>query len=75
MGVAIKNDGCAHADTCFECPLPDCSPISRDVGAAQLRRSRRRHAREMRAAGHSIPTIAARFGISTRTVQRMLRGR
>ncbi|MBM3957200.1 MAG: helix-turn-helix domain-containing protein, partial [Gemmatimonadetes bacterium] len=68
-----RDDGCELWSCCLECPLPMCkyddpgwfqreNRRSRDEAIVRLRREQR----------VSVPEVAARFGVSTRTVHRVL---
>ena len=66
--------GCDAAAHCLECPLPRCRY---DVpGGIRVLRNVPRDAgiREARARGESVALIGARFGVSRRTVFRVLAG-
>jgi hypothetical protein len=67
-----RDDGCDVAARCLDCPLPVCKYD--DPGWLQREN---RHDRDVeilrrRDQGQPIPAIAHRFGLSTRTVHRVL---
>ena len=68
-----RDDGCDVSRSCLNCPLPICKYDDPDY----LRRTAR-GARDgaivdvRRREGLSVPALAARFGVSTRTVHRVL---
>ncbi|MBI4297983.1 MAG: helix-turn-helix domain-containing protein [Chloroflexi bacterium] len=68
-----QDEGCDLHPSCLGCPLPLCrydDPGGRRSGP---RAFRDREIRRLRRLGHPIPALARRFGISTRTVHRILR--
>lgn len=71
--MAFRDTGCDVHPACLTCPLPQCrydepgwrqreERLERD---AEIARMRARH-------GLSVEELAARFGVSTRTVHRVL---
>ena len=69
-----KDDGCGVSSSCLNCPLPQCKyddPAGYYQGLRQDRDSRVMEAwqRERPA----VPELAQRFGLSQRTVYRILR--
>ena len=67
-----RDEGCDLAPACLECPLPTC--IYDLPRGKQKRRSELRSEgiATLRAQGRSTREIAQAFGVSTRTVQRIL---
>ena len=67
-----KDMGCTQFPSCLSCPLPRCiEEVSR--GRQRLWMSARaRRMAELRTSGNSVKDIARLFGVSSRTVQRML---
>ncbi len=69
-----KDEGCEFADSCLECPFPEC--IYDEPGGKQrwLKRLRAREmARLFTVDGKGVKELAKMFGISQRTVQRALK--
>lgn len=68
-----RDDGCEIHRSCLDCPLPMCKYD--DPGWIQ-RESRRSRDEAIIRARHEeeapVPSIASRFGVSTRTVHRVL---
>ena len=68
-----RDDGCEVCRSCLECPLPMCKYDDPGWLQRESRRSRDEAIlRARRGEGLSVPVVAARFGISTRTVHRVL---
>lgn len=68
-----RDEGCELHPTCLGCPLPQCrydDPGGRQFGP---RRHRDREVRRLHDQGLSVFEIAHRFGISVRTVYRIVR--
>jgi len=68
-----RDNGCDMCGSCLVCPLPMCKYD--DPGWLQRENRRSRDEAIMAARseeGLSVPVIAARFGVSTRTVHRVL---
>jgi hypothetical protein len=70
-------DGCRVAQTCFECPLPDCQYEMRVSSATYLRDQRLIAAfQQHRQSGESVPKAAAltakELGTSDRSIYRAL---
>jgi len=69
-----QDEGCEFAESCLNCPLPVC--IYDEPGGKQ-RLLKRRRAREMSrlftTEGKGIKELAQIFGVSQRTVQRVLK--
>ena len=63
-----RDDGCNLAPSCLNCPLPVCKYDSPQV-ELRLRNDRFRKARKR---GMSHASLAAKFGISVRTVSRII---
>lgn len=68
--------GCQEAPSCLRCPLPRCrydqeaEAERRQEAAARDRRIRSLRRRE----GLGVGELARRFGLTTRTIRRILRG-
>ena len=68
-----RDSGCEMCGSCLECPLPMCKYD--DPGWLQRESRRSRDEAILRARREEalpVPVVAARFGISTRTVHRVL---
>ena len=68
-----RDDGCEVSPSCLRCPLPQCKHDEpgwylREQRAQRDRTMSRLHSRE----GLSVPLLAHRFGVSKRTVFRVL---
>lgn len=68
------DDGCEVSPSCLSCPLERCRYDVPGGLAAVAREARAGTIRELYAAGEPVGAIAARFGISKRTVFRALGG-
>jgi AraC-like DNA-binding protein len=69
-----RDDGCEVSPSCLSCPLPRCKYD--DPGWLQrLRREERDREviRTRRSEGLTVPQLASRFGVSQRTIFRILR--
>lgn len=67
-----RDDGCEVNPSCLTCPLPRCRYEEPGGLRAILNESRDREMVELRARGVSVDSIANRFGVSRRTVFRVL---
>ena len=72
-----RDDGCEFADSCLNCPFPEC--IYAQPGGKQrwLKRLRDKEVLRMfTTQGKRVKELALMFGVSRRTIQRILkRGR
>jgi len=69
-----KDEGCELAESCLNCPFPRCIyDVPR--GKQQLLKSRRDRQilHQFQEEGRGVKELAAAFGISRRTVQRVLK--
>jgi DNA-binding CsgD family transcriptional regulator len=69
-----KDEGCDLADSCLECPFPQCvyeQPRGRQRWLKQLRD--REISRLFISQGKGVKELAVMFGVSPRTVQRALK--
>ena len=70
-----RDDGCDVSTSCLSCPLPWCKY---DDPAAYHRGRREGRVREVlqvkRDLGTTVPQLAQRFGLSQRTIHRILEG-
>lgn len=71
--MTYRDEGCELAPRCLECPLPRCK-YDEPGGARRLRVETRDHALvcAWRAEGLSVNELARRFGVSRRSVFRIL---
>ena len=68
-----RDEGCSLAKTCLDCPFPECAyDLPRGRQRALLKLRDRTIARQ-RNAGWKPATLAQKFGVSERTVDRILR--
>lgn len=68
-----RDDGCEVCRSCLECPLPMCKYDDPGWLQRESRRSRDEAIlRARREEGLSVPAVAVRFRVSTRTVHRVL---
>lgn len=67
-----RDDGCEVSESCLTCPLPRCRYEEPGGLRAILNESRDRKIIELRARGVSVDALASRFGVSRRTVFRVL---
>ena len=67
--ITLPDDGCERSPSCLSCPLPVCKydeqPLKQHV-------SRNDRIRKMRKKGAPVDGVAAAFGISVRSVHRIL---
>lgn len=69
-----SDEGCALSPSCLKCPLPRCRHDEQPGGVRAVTRLRDRALLRQRAlSGSSVADLAASFGISKRTVQRIIR--
>ena len=69
-----RDEGCELADSCLDCPFPQC--IYEEAGGMQhwLKKMRNREiARLFSKEGKVVKELASKFGLSQRTIQRALR--
>ena len=70
-----RDEGCEFASSCLNCPLAKC--IYDERGGRQQHTKRLRNseiARLFRKEGKGVRELASMFGVSQRTVQRVLKG-
>ena len=68
-----QDEGCELAPSCLRCPFPSCRydiVAGRRGGAQEFRDT---EIRRLRRQGLNIGDLAARFGVSKRTIHRALR--
>ncbi|MGD9115623.1 MAG: helix-turn-helix domain-containing protein [Dehalococcoidia bacterium] len=68
-----QDDGCEFATACLNCPFPDC--IYAQPGGRQqwLKNLRDQEVLKMHSGGKSVKELAEMFGVSQRTVQRIVK--
>jgi hypothetical protein len=68
-----QDDGCEFADSCLNCPFPDC--IYAQPGGRQqwLKSLRDREVLKLHSQGKGVKELAEMFGVSQRTIQRILK--
>ena len=68
-----RDNGCEVSPSCLECPLPMCKYDDPTAYYRQIRDSRDREiVQAKRVEGKSVSQIASHFGLSQRTVHRVL---
>ena len=69
-----QDDGCEFADSCLNCPFPEC--IYAQPGGRQqwLKKLRDKEVLQLHASqGRGVKELAEMFGVSQRTIQRILK--
>jgi hypothetical protein len=68
-----QDDGCEFADSCLNCPFPDC--IYAQPGGRQqwLKSLRDQEVVQLHTQGKGVRELAEMFGTSQRTIQRILK--
>ncbi len=68
-----QDDGCEFADACLNCPFPEC--VYAQPGGRQqwLKGLRDREVRQLHTQGKGVKELAEMFGVSQRTIQRILK--
>lgn len=67
-----RDDGCDISESCFNCPLPRCRYEEPGGLRALLNESRDREIVQLRLKGMPVEELADRFGISRRTIFRVI---
>ena len=67
-----RDDGCDVSESCFNCPLPRCRYEEPGGLRALLNESRDREILQLRLKGMPVEELADRFGISRRTIFRVI---
>jgi hypothetical protein len=68
-----QDEGCELADSCLNCPFPDCIYDS-PGGERRLRKERRNSEIVHKSTlGYSVKELAAKYEVSRRTVQRVIK--
>ena len=69
-----RDDGCDISESCFECPLPRCRYEEKGGLRALLNEYRDNQIIQLRLAGMAVEELADHFGVSRRTVFRVIGG-
>ncbi|MBI2856395.1 MAG: helix-turn-helix domain-containing protein [Chloroflexi bacterium] len=68
-----KDDGCDISPSCLRCPLPRCKYDDPVAYYRELREGRDQEVVRVRhIQGKTVPQLARRFGVSQRTIHRIL---
>lgn len=67
-----RDDGCDISESCFSCPLPRCRYEEPGGLRALLNEGRDREIVQLRLKGMPVEALADRFGISRRTIFRVI---
>lgn len=67
-----RDDGCSVSPSCLDCPLPRCRYEEPGGLRALLNEHRDRQILDLRRRGVSVEELADRFGVSRRTVFRVI---
>lgn len=67
-----RDEGCEVSPSCFSCPLPRCRYEEPGGLRAILNESRDRQILQLRMEGLGVDELAGRFGVSRRTVFRII---
>jgi len=69
-----RDEGCDLSPSCLRCPLPRCRHDEQPLGIHTAKRLRDGELlRSRKLDGKSVPELARMFGVSKRTVQRIIR--
>lgn len=68
-----KDEGCEYAQSCLECPFPQCLYDEPRGRQRWLKELRNREINRLFEAGSKVRELAALFDVSDRTVQRALK--
>jgi hypothetical protein len=69
-----KDEGCELADSCLNCPFPDCIYVQPRGKQQWLKELRGREVlRLFETQGKGVKELALMFGVSRRTIQRILK--
>jgi hypothetical protein len=69
-----RDDGCSISASCFSCPLPRCRYEEPGGLRAVMNQTRDRDMTQLRLSGMSVEELAGYFGVSRRTVFRVIGG-
>ncbi len=68
-----RDEGCSVSPSCLHCPLPWCKYDDPAAYHRELRLSRDREVMQVkREQGKTVPQLAQHFGLSERTIHRIL---
>ena len=70
-----RDEGCEYAESCLECPFPQCLYEKPGGRKRWLKRARNREIKRLFNAGRKVKELVAIFGVSKRTIHRALGGR
>jgi len=70
-----RDEGCDLADSCFNCPFPDCVFDKRGGEHRRNKKLRNKEICRLYIAGFSSQAIADKFQVCRRTVQRAITSR
>lgn len=73
--VRSRDDGCGLFTSCLACPLPKCRDDDPHFQEREDRQCRDAAIIAVHRKGLPVTAVATRFGVSTRTVYRVLQGR
>jgi len=68
-----RDEGCELHPSCLDCPLPSCRHDQPGGAQRRIKRLRDSEVRRLRRRGHSVQELAQRFGVSRRTIHRIMR--
>ncbi len=77
--VLYRDDGCDVSSSCLRCPLPRCKYDTDDEGNRNWLQREAKDKRDRKVMkvrnqeGKTIPQLAKRFGLSKRTIHRIIR--
>jgi hypothetical protein len=69
-----QDDGCEYAQSCLECPYPQCLYDEPRGRKQWLKELRNKEINKLFSAGWKVKELALLFGVSQRTIQRALIG-
>ena len=67
-----RDEGCEYAESCLECPFPQCLYDEPRGRQRWLKELRNREINRLFSGGWSVKELAGLFGVSQRTIQRAL---
>ncbi len=68
-----RDEGCEYADSCLDCPFPQCLYDEPRGRQRWLKELRNREINRLFAGGWGVRELAGLFGVSQRTIQRALK--
>ena len=69
-----QDDGCEFADSCFNCPFPECIYAQPRGRQQWLKKQRDQEVLKLHTTrGKGVKELAEMFGVSQRTIQRILK--